>query len=306
LQADIRVTTLPQGLDPDDVVNRDPAEWDSILANAKPIVVHVMETLAANRDITDAKVKTEIASQVLPLIQDLPSPIERDTYIQQLARMLQIDEQALRSEQRRRRPGRRRAPSPPKAVKAEAEESLADAIAAKLVSTTISTHALEAHCLGVLFRQPEFLYHIDRALQQTGLDRMSSQDFQHADHQVMLRLVRDSLEQDHAEPQHYIMDNLPLDLMETADKHLEQTDKIGPNEQRILEDVLRAILQMRGRSLSQSIEHLRFLMEAAQEQGDLKASQYQETMTQYISARSRLDQAQRELSKHNFTSHPIL
>jgi hypothetical protein len=135
---------------------------------------------------------------------------------------------------------------------------------------------------------------------------MSSQDFQHADHQVMLRLVRDSLEQDHAEPQHYIMDNLPLDLMETADKHLEQTDKIGPNEQRILEDVLRAILQMRGRSLSQSIEHLRFLMEAAQEQGDLKASQYQETMTQYISARSRLDQAQRELSKHNFTSHPIL
>ena len=49
LQADLRVTTLPEGMDPDEVVNRDPAEWARILEAARPVVVHVMETLAAGR-----------------------------------------------------------------------------------------------------------------------------------------------------------------------------------------------------------------------------------------------------------------
>ena len=66
LQADIRVTTLPDGLDPDDVVNRDPQEWQRILDNARPIVIHVMETLAADRDLDDPKVKTDMAAQVMP------------------------------------------------------------------------------------------------------------------------------------------------------------------------------------------------------------------------------------------------
>jgi hypothetical protein len=32
------------GLDPDDVILRDPAEWSRILEEARPVVVHVMET----------------------------------------------------------------------------------------------------------------------------------------------------------------------------------------------------------------------------------------------------------------------
>ncbi|HEX7974625.1 MAG TPA: DNA primase, partial [Anaerolineales bacterium] len=79
LQADIRVTTLPDGMDPDEVVNRDPKEWERIIAEARPIVLHVMETLAADRDLDDPKVKSDIAAQVLPLVEDVPNPVERDT-----------------------------------------------------------------------------------------------------------------------------------------------------------------------------------------------------------------------------------
>ena len=85
-------------MDPDEVVNRDPKEWEHILAEAKPIVVHVMETLAAGHDLDDPKVKNEIAAQVLPLIEDVPSPIERDTYRQKLARLLRVDERAIQGE----------------------------------------------------------------------------------------------------------------------------------------------------------------------------------------------------------------
>jgi len=37
LQADIRVTTLPEGMDPDEVVKRDPEEWKRIVESAKPL-----------------------------------------------------------------------------------------------------------------------------------------------------------------------------------------------------------------------------------------------------------------------------
>ena len=116
LQADIRVTTLPAGMDPDEVVNRDAQEWQRILENARPIVVHVMETLAAGRDLDDPKVKNEIAAQVIPLIADVPSSIERDTYRQRLARLLHVDERVVMESlpsPARGRPGSRRSTAQP-------------------------------------------------------------------------------------------------------------------------------------------------------------------------------------------------
>ena len=86
LQADVRVTTIPEGKDPDEVVLESPEEWGQILANAKPIVIHVMETLAAQQDVEDPKTKSAIAARVMPLIEDVPSPVERDAYRQRLAR----------------------------------------------------------------------------------------------------------------------------------------------------------------------------------------------------------------------------
>ena len=95
LQADLRVTTLPPGMDPDEVVLRDPEEWKAIIAAAQPVVIHVMETLARGRNLDDPKVKSEVAAEVLPLIEDVPNPVERDAYRQRLARTLRVDERAL-------------------------------------------------------------------------------------------------------------------------------------------------------------------------------------------------------------------
>ncbi|NOH00840.1 MAG: hypothetical protein HND47_02105 [Chloroflexi bacterium] len=95
LQADLRVASMPDDLDPDEIVARDKEEWKRIIENAKPIVTHVMETLTAGQNLTDPKVKNQVAAQVLPLIDDLPSALERDTYRQALARMLRVSESTL-------------------------------------------------------------------------------------------------------------------------------------------------------------------------------------------------------------------
>ncbi|MBK5107717.1 MAG: DNA primase [Anaerolineales bacterium] len=115
LKADIRVTTLPEGLDPDEVVFQDADHWRQIVAEARPIVVHVMETLAKDQDLDDAKVKSRIANQVLPLIEDVPDAVEREAYRQKLARLLKVDERAFTEISapvaRKRRPNLRQSPS---------------------------------------------------------------------------------------------------------------------------------------------------------------------------------------------------
>src|SRR5258706_1296602 len=95
LKADLRVASMPDDLDPDEIVARDQDEWARLIENAKPIVTHVMETLAAGQNLNDPKVKVLISTQIMPLINDLPNPIERDTYQQQLARLLSVNESFL-------------------------------------------------------------------------------------------------------------------------------------------------------------------------------------------------------------------
>jgi DNA primase len=280
LNADIRVTTLPDGLDPDEVVAEDPAQWEQIIAEARPIVVHVMETLAEEQDLDDPKVKSQIAQQVLPLIEDVPEPVEREAYRQRLARMLKIDERVL-TETAAPRSRRRAGPQP-----AQVEGSQ---------TGDLSIHAapemLEAHCLSVLLRRPDLVYRVDRALQENGLNRLSVDDFQSSDHQALLQLVDESLKQDHAEPQLFVQNSLDLQLMELVDQLLMKTEKLDPNEDKVLEDLVRTLLVLRQRRLFQEIEHIRYLMEEAQLVEGSNVADYQKTMVQYIAARSRLDQA---------------
>ena len=283
LQADIRVTTLPPGMDPDNVMNRDPAEWQQLIDAAKPIVVHVMETLAADRDIDDPKAKTEIAAQVIPLIEDVPSPIERDTYRQQLARLLKVSEQSLLGSAPPRRPRPRRAPQvqpPPEKPQSPTMGRL-----------QTSNYQREAHILGILIRHPELCYYIDRGLKEHGLEAIDARDFEYTDHQEIFRLTRQSLQQNELEPLDFVLNHLPEAMMYTADQILARTETFNPENERVREDVLRTVVLLRLQTTNQQIEYLRFMQEDLQAQGDLKASEYQSTMGQYAERLGRLHQA---------------
>lgn len=311
LQADIRVTTLPAGMDPDEVVNRNPKEWEQIVAEARPVVVHVMEVLAAGRNLEDAKVKTEIAGQVMPLIADVPDPVERDTYRQRLARLLRISEQSLvetrpgTGYRRRTQPSARGTPaavpgterSRPGAPGMDSAQSSEGSPAAPPANMP-SGYTQEAHCLGMFLRYPALLYRVDRKLQEAGLSRLTPDDFLHTDHQAIFNLLQESIDQDMAEPINFVLSGFSLPMMEVADDLLLRTTtsaQVDPNEDRLLEDLLRGLLDLRQRNLRQQSEYLRYLIEDAQEQGlptgDPKMVQYHQSMVQIIQVKKKLDQA---------------
>ncbi len=96
LKADIRIVTLPEGQDPDNLIRTDPTAWPKLLAAARPVVEYVIQTVAAELEPGDAKGRSAAAAQVLPLIGDIADPVERDFYLKKLAGTLGIDEAALK------------------------------------------------------------------------------------------------------------------------------------------------------------------------------------------------------------------
>jgi DNA primase len=293
LKADIRVSTLPDGLDPDEVVQQDPQQWADLITQAKPIVEHVMRTLAAGYDITDPKAKTEIAGQVLPLIQDLPNAIERDAYLQQLARLLKVDERSLLA---------LRPPVTSKPVRRKPEFAPdRDARTGKMTAEKMLTlpgggqahmvNGLEEHCVSILMREPELIYKLDRALKHAELAPVSIDDFENTIHQELLLAASKSLQQDQLSPVSFALDHIPFQLLEKAEKILEQSENFNPKLDHILEDVFRAILRLRETRLQSTNQQLRFLMEEAQESSPDDIKQYNTTMVQNTLALRRIHKA---------------
>jgi len=201
---------------------------------------------------------------------------------------LKVDERALMTggSTKRRRRSQRRAQVP----YGEEPEMFVSAVVASSGSPE-SRLKLESHCLGILMRRPGLVHLIDRQLQQHGLVRLSRQDFLSTDNQLILRLIEESLQQDHTDPLHYVLNNLPMPLMTLVDPMLEITNDLDPESERVLEDLVRIVLVLRKRHLNEHMEQVGFLMQEVQDAGDIRATEYLQAMKQGIQTRELLDKA---------------
>ena len=286
LQADLRVVTMPDNLDPDEIVARDSKEWARLVENAKPIVTHVMETLAAGRDLKDPKTKNQIASQVLPLIEDLPNAMERDTYRQQLARMLKVNESALIGTQTQ---GPR-----VKRLRQVAQKSVRES--APVAVSVSSSQKVEGYLIGVLFRKPELLYRLDQLLQRYGLTALAAQDFEYTDYQLLFGLIHEAVEQDKTDHHAFVVEVLPEQLLGLSRELLAQSEKLEPAEDKLLEELLRGVIKMRRVTAGENLNQLRFLQEEAHQAGDLRAASYGDLVLQHTRLLRDLDQAHHKMS----------
>lgn len=266
MQADIRVTTLPEGLDPDEVVNNNPDDWKKIIANAAPLVIHVMESLARSRDISDPKVKNEIAAQMIPLIEDVPNTIERDTYRQRLARLLRVDEDSLVGVVKNKKVRRQSQWSTGRST-AEQQQSMAS----KTKNYTDPNSEMEKHCLALLTRMPELTYRLDRILRQSDLDRLSEKDFTSTEYMECFLVISRSLLQDGLDPAEFIFENIPEQLKEELKTLLDSYNPDKINEEDLISDLFRTVIRNRQNKIRENLRQLRFLQEEQQELEQISA-----------------------------------
>jgi DNA primase len=108
LAAEIRVLTLPPGTDPDEVIRGDPDEWRRLVERAKPVVDHLFEAMAVRlRGVSSPLERSRAAMELVPVLEGLTDPVAQATYVQRLARALELDrageETVLRALRRRGR-----------------------------------------------------------------------------------------------------------------------------------------------------------------------------------------------------------
>ena len=243
LNVDIRIVTIPEGLDPDEVVLENPETWEEIIRSAKPIVIHMMETLAKGRDLGDAKTKSEIAAKIMPLIREVPDAIERETYRQQLARFLDIDESLLTYTGHTVSPGsgnRRAFPAKPRL------KTSADAMVFDPRDSFYNKENEILRCLYRYYENPGSLAAIDRKLRKFHLEAMSPADFNQTDLHEIARVYFRALDQDEElDTRAYIENNLPESVRDTFTTLKNKKTDPTNDMQELDEEILRSVAFMR-------------------------------------------------------------
>ncbi|MGD2165014.1 MAG: DNA primase [Anaerolineae bacterium] len=286
LGADMRVLRLPSGQDPDDVIRRDAERWAELVEEAVPVVDFYLELLTADIDLDDTKAKAEVVDKILPVLEAVTNPVEREDYVQKIARSLRVDERAvLRRVEARRREGVRRRRSPggrgaPAETHEEGMKEQPDAI-------------LERHCLSALLRRPSILSQVNYALHEAGLDSLEPRDFEVASLRAVFEAWSELLETRPAVSTEALEESLPVEVRERLEDLIPPDDTKLADEQ-LVRDVVVTLLRLRQRRLKAFVQDLKLLMLEAREDGDVRGKQYDQA---HLVHTQKLLQTQRALAR---------
>ena len=280
LGAEIRVLRLPQGQDPDDLIRADAQRWATLVEEAVPVVYFYLQLLLEEVDLSDSKAKAGVVDRLLPVLQAVPNPVEREDYVQKIARVLRVDARAVHSRlsSTARGTGRRRQ----RGATYVQKEALREATEADL----------ESHTLSALLQRPALLPLINEALRENQLGPLREQDFQDVGCRAIFEAWEALLESEHPAPVEALRAQLPPDLHARLEGLL-MPDKTGPtlaDEQR-MRDIVRTLLRLRERTLKRLGQELSFLTIEAQEAGDIRAEQYDQARLEHAETLLRTQKA---------------
>ncbi len=126
---EIRVIGLPDGRDPDEVIQADPGLWPQLVERARPVMDFYITALTADLDLSSGKGKAEAVKRLAPLVAQIANPVEQAHHVQQIARLIQVGEhvvqQSVAQAQQPARPARGR-PAAPAAAPADTQPNNED------------------------------------------------------------------------------------------------------------------------------------------------------------------------------------
>ena len=96
-ELDLKVMSLPDNLDPDELIRRSPQEWTALVEEAVPLFEYLLPAVSNQLDISSTQGKARVADMLFPFIAAVPEPIQQDLYFQQLAAYLGVAEGTLKA-----------------------------------------------------------------------------------------------------------------------------------------------------------------------------------------------------------------
>jgi DNA primase len=159
----VRVARIPQGEDPDSLLRKQPvAVFETIVREAKDYTRHLLDTACEEEDISTPRGRGAVAQKIAQVIAKIPNAVQRESFLLEAARRLQVPRAALEEEVRKAQTQQRRAP-------AMAEEPSAEAAQPAPVEPLHADKMVEA-LLSLLLATPELVPLISRQLNHAWLE----------------------------------------------------------------------------------------------------------------------------------------
>ena len=102
LAADIRILQLPQGLDPDDLIRREPDRWGTLVQDAPGYLDYRFAQIKLTRDLNDPRDRAAAVEELLPIVSAIAQPVVRSEYVARLAAIARVETIAVETMLRRR------------------------------------------------------------------------------------------------------------------------------------------------------------------------------------------------------------
>jgi DNA primase len=289
LKAQLRIAALPDGLDPDELAYKDPQGWQQVIARARPIVDYYLIVVGREEDLSTARGKSNAVDRMAPLIEEIASPVERQHYIQTLARLIQTDERlvadqlsaavrrAEREGQRERRSSTAPLLRPPQNGSATGQ-SPAQAAGRGAVSPPVVKYGAEELILGYLLWRPDLLSRLDGQLIEGNAAPLNAEDYSGGENRAIFGVLQAVLmARPGGEPAvpapedgflDALLDRLPEELHERSLALLQRAQRGLPlTDEKLAKDVGDVLLRLREQNLRRDINQLRFLIMESEEAG---------------------------------------
>jgi DNA primase len=277
LGAEIHVLRLPRGQDPDDLIRDDAQRWAALVEQAVPVVDFYLQILLEEVNLDDTKAKARVVDTLLPVLRAVANPVEREDYVQKIARVLRVDARAVQS---RLRSTQRRRAQPRNGTSGGQDQPPGRVAAADL----------EGYCLSALLQRPGTLSQVNEALRESQLEPLHGQDFQDIGYRAIFEVWETLLATEGPVSLETLRAQLPTEL-HTRLEELHSSDKPELADEQLARDVSLTMLRNRERNLRRLGQELNFLTTEAQEAGDIRAQQYASALQAYTQTLLRTQQA---------------
>ena len=92
----LKIAALPAGRDPDKLIREDAEEWEGLIREAVPLMDYLIPAVASRFDLKTARGKAQVVETLAPIIASADF-FEQQPYLVELARALDVSEQALKA-----------------------------------------------------------------------------------------------------------------------------------------------------------------------------------------------------------------
>jgi DNA primase len=282
LKAQLRIASLPDGLDPDELALQDPERWRRVIADARPIVDYYLALVMREEDLTTARGKANAVNRMAPLIREIANPVERDHYTQLLARLAQADERLVAEQVAVA--GRVK----DKERRTQEQDATTETVESPAKVRRERNIGLEEHLLGQILLRPDLLSRLDGEMIKEHTPPLGPDDFFEPANRAVMSLLQQST---------FVGDASELEsLLEASDPTVQalcrwllvhSQGQPPLSDEKLVKELGDSLIRLRERNLQQRIRQIEHLMLDCEQTGATgERRQYQELM---VSCTAQLD-----------------